>query len=174
MKRYRRLAIAAVALTISAALLRPQISSALVIRGDEFAYRGQTSGALRMYERAIVVDRDNASAVDRLAFTGAVSHRAALVREAVSISSRYLAVHPADATILNDRGLAYQILRDYRSAERDFAKAGSASRDARNFTFAGFAAIHARDMLGARKFFHAALGIDRSYVPALRGLARLP
>lgn len=168
----RRGLIAALALVISAVILRPQLSNALVIRGDDLAYGGQALKARRMYVRAIVLDPENATAVDRLAFAEIISHRSREVRDAINGTSAYLDRHRSDAIILADRALGFQVLHDYRSAQRDFQLAGRLTRNPQTLTFAGFAALHARDGVDARKSFRAALIIDPSYVPARRGLAR--
>ena len=168
----RKALVVAVALTVAAIALRPQISSALVVRGDELAYRGDVARALVMYGRAIAFDRNNESAVDRYTFEGALSHKPALERRAIGISSAYLRQDPQDATVLADRALCYAILRDYVRAERDFARAGELARDTRSLTFAGFAALRANRREAARTHFLSALHIDETYEPAARGLVR--
>lgn len=172
MKQARKAAIVTVALTAAAILLRPQMSSALVMRGDELAYRGDRSRALVMYARAIAFDRDNGSAADRYAFQGAISHDAVMVERAVRVASAYLKRHPEDPTILADRALCYAILRDDVRAERDFAQAGGWTHDARSLTFAGFVALRAGRRARARAHFTTALHFDATYAPALRGLER--
>ncbi|MEO9170787.1 MAG: hypothetical protein ABI282_08695 [Candidatus Baltobacteraceae bacterium] len=168
----RRVLLTAIAILCATAILRPQISSALVVRGDDLAYGGQSARARRMYGRAIALDRDNAAAVDRLAFSETISHLPALLRAATAVTSRYLSRHPHDVTVLGDRALALELLGNYTSAERDFALAGHLSRDVQSLTFAGFAALHARSAVRARKLFADALRVDSTYEPALRGFNR--
>lgn len=166
----RRFTIAAIALSISAVLLRSQMSSALVLRGDDLAYRGNSHRALVMYRRALAFDSQNAVAVDRLAFTETITHRPGLVADAVRVATRYLNHHPDDATVLADRALASQILRRYGDAARDFAIAARITGDAQTATFAGFAALHAGNRAGARRLFTRARAVDPSFAPAMRGL----
>ena len=172
MSTRRRFSVAVFAIAISALLLHGQISSALVLRGDEFAYRGDAARALQMYRRAIAIDGENENAVDRLAFQGAITHRPDLVRESVATASAYLNRHPLAVPILWDRALSLQLLGHFRGAEHDFALAGIKAGDARSLTFAGFAALHAKDRGAARQHFLRALAVDPQYAPAARGLER--
>lgn len=172
MKTERKALVVIVALAAAAIALRPQMSSALVVRGDDLAYRGDAARALTMYGRAIAFDRNNESAVDRYTFEGAISHKPALERKAVGISSAFLRRYPQDATVLADRALCYAILRDYVRAERDFARAGELARDPRALTFAGFSALRANRRELARAHFLSALRVDETYEPAVRGLVR--
>lgn len=168
----RRLALVAIALGISAVILRPQLASSLVIRGDDFAYRGNLQRAREMYQRAMWVNSDDGTAVDRYAFSALLSHEPHLLRAGVATASRYLAGHQDDATVLMDRGLLLQTLHNYAQAEGDFARVGALTHDARALTFAGFNALHAGDHRDARAYFARASAIDPSFIPAKRGLAR--
>ena len=58
----RRTLLALAGVGISAAMLRAQLSDALVVRGDEFLYRAEPARALAYYRRALAVDRDDGAA----------------------------------------------------------------------------------------------------------------
>jgi tetratricopeptide (TPR) repeat protein len=166
----RRIALALTGIVISAYLLRPQVSEALVIRGDERLYRGSAVDALGYYRRAIVTDPLDAAAIDRFAF-GAVSLRTpALVRDAIELSSRYLRRRPDDDVVRMDRAMAFRLLRDWRHAADDFARVGERDRDATALTFAGYAAEALRDEKRAAALWREALAVDPGFRAARRAL----
>lgn len=165
----RRAALAGIGLAISFALLRPQLSAALVVRGDEMLYRGETAAALSFYRRALFFDRDETSAVDRVAFVTVMQHRRVPLESCMAVTSAYLRRHQ-DATIVMDRALCELLLKYNAAAERDFAHVASMRRDARAFVFAGFAALHRRDRAQARHYWEEALDISPEYLPAVRAL----
>lgn len=166
----RRIALALTGVALSGYLLRPQISEALVIRGDERLYRGNTADALTYYRRAIAADPLDGSAVDRFAF-GAVSvRRPVSVRDAIELSSQYLRRRPDDDVVRMDRAMAFRLLRDWRHAAEDFARVGERERDATALTFAGYAAEALDEESRASAFWQEALAVDRDFRPARRAL----
>ncbi len=169
----RRVLVAAIGIGVSAVLLRPQISSALVVRGDELNYRGETAPARRLWQRAIAWDSNDREAVDRLCFSEIMSHSPGLLEHSVATATAYLDGHRGDALILADRALALEILGKFAQAEVDFSLAGRATQDVRTLTFAGFAAIHAGHRAFARQLFSEATRVDPHFLPASRGLARV-
>ena len=171
----RRITLALAGVMMSGYLLRPQVSQALVVRGDERLYRGSSLEALEYYRRAIQVDPLDASAVDRFAF-GAVSLRSAnVVREAIALSSAYLDQRPGDDVVRMDRAMAFRLIGDWHDAANDFERVGERQRDATALTFAGYAAERVREGSRARILWREALSIDPSFRAALRALhARRP
>lgn len=166
----RRITLALTGIVMSGYLLRPQISQALVIRGDERLYRGSAADALIYYRRAIAADPLDGSAVDRFAF-GAVSLRKpALVRDAIELSSQYLRRRPDDDVVRMDRAMAFRLLRDWRHAADDFARAGERERDATALTLAGYAAKALHEEKRATALWRQALVFDRSFRAARRAL----
>ncbi len=170
---WRRLALSALALMVSALLLRGQISSAIVLRGDQEAYVGHDAHANALYLRALYVDPHNAVAVDRFAFGTLSGHRPRMMRRGIRVASRYLIQTPRDATVLMDRALLEEALGHFADAERDFGRVALLRASAQAYTFAGFAALRAGDRKGAVAYWHGAARIDASYVPARVALARI-
>ena len=170
---WRRLALSALALMVSALLLRGQISSAIVLRGDQEAYVGHDAHANALYLRALYVDPHNAVAVDRFAFGTLSGHRPRMMRRGILVASRYLIQTPRDATVLMDRALLEEALGHFADAERDFGRVALLRASAQAYTFAGFAALRAGDRKGAVAYWHGAARIDASYVPARVALARI-
>lgn len=164
--RVRRTIVAATALLLGTFLFRSQVASALVVRGDDFLYRNDTSAALARYERALALNGGDPAAVDRIAFLGIEQRTRFSLRRATAVTSVYLGSHPNDAIILADRGLCYLIGREYVRAQSDFQRAAEILRDPRYFTFAGWAAYHAHDPQRARRLWIHAMAIDRSFLPA--------
>lgn len=166
----RRIVLALTGVVMSGYLLRPQISQALVIRGDERLYRGSPADALTYYRRAIAADPLDGSATDRFAF-GAVSLREpALVRDAIELSSQYLRRRPDDDVVRMDRAMAFRLLRDWRDAADDFARVGERERDATALTFAGYAAKALHEQKRATAFWQQALTVDPSFRAARHAL----
>lgn len=166
----RRIALGLTGIVMSAYLLRPQISQALVVRGDERLYRGSAVDALSYYRRAIATDPFDGAAVDRFAF-GAVSLRKpALVRDAIDLSSQYLRRRPDDDVVRMDRAMAFRLLRDWPHAADDFARVGRRERDATALTFAGYAARSLHEEKRAAAFWREALAVDRSFRAARHAL----
>jgi tetratricopeptide (TPR) repeat protein len=167
----RRIALALTGVIVSAYLLRPQISQALVIRGDERLYRGSTIDALRYYRRAIATDPLDGSAVDRFVFSAVSVRKRSVVEEAIALSSAYLLRRTDDDVVRMDRAMAFRMLGDWRHAESDFELAGRRERDATALTFAGYAALAAHRRLRATILWREALAVDGQFVPARRALA---
>lgn len=159
----RRIALALTGIVISGYLLRPQISQALVIRGDERLYRGSAAEALMYYRRAIAADPFDGSAVDRFAFGAVGLRKPAFVRDAIELSSQYLQLRPDDDVVRMDRAMAFRLLRDWRHAAGDFACVGERERDATALTFAGYAAMALHEEKRATALWRQALAFDRDF-----------
>jgi tetratricopeptide (TPR) repeat protein len=144
----------------------------LVDRGDVLAYAGDKRSSA-MYERALFFDRANAVAADRLIFGAILSHDPARIRRAISIADGELATRPADATIEMDRALCFQLLRDFRSAVRDFSDVGLRSREPRALLFAADDAAKLGRISEARTLLQLAVHDDPRFSPARIALVRV-
>lgn len=169
----RRLLIAVIAVVAAGLILRPQLSTTLVMRGDEFTAQNKLDRATAMYARALLFDDANGAAMDRLVFTAILRHDRTILRAAISRASSYLQGHPTDAVVRSDRALAFQVLRDFRRAQVDFAQTGDQLHDARLLTFAALDAARNGDRAQARRFLRRAVQYDRTFLPARRALERL-
>ena len=128
----RRTALALLGIATAACILRPQISDALVVRGDEFLYRADPARALVYYRRARAVDGDDGAAADRFAFVATMMRDARVNAEALRETSAYLQRHPDDAVVRMDRAMA-SAPRD-SCVERsviDFSLVGARTNDPR-------------------------------------------
>jgi tetratricopeptide (TPR) repeat protein len=168
----RRLLLCGIALCVGALLVRPQISSALVVRGDEMTMRANIPRALEFYRRAIWFDSSNGVAVDRFAFTAMMSHDRQDIGAAVAMTTTNLHRDPENRVLLFDRAMCERILDRQAQAERDFANLGRLARDPQAYTFAGFAAQRMGQSARAQRWWRLALSIRPSFVPAIRALAR--
>jgi tetratricopeptide (TPR) repeat protein len=168
----RRTLLALTGVAISALLLRPQISDALVVRGDEFLYRSLPSRALAYYGRALAVDGDDAAAADRFAFVSMMLRDRAALNESLRVTSAYLIRHPEDSVVRMDRAMAYRAAGIPRGALDDFALVGARTGDARALTFAGYAADGLGERSLARRFWRAAIGSQPGFPPAVHALER--
>lgn len=168
--RIRRFAVAAVALLFASILFRTQVADALVIRGDEYLYRGSRTQALVHYNRALAIAPGSEVAADRYVFLSLQRQTSASLALAVKVATRYLRDHPDDAPLLNDRALCYLHMRKYVPAERDFARAARASRRPDEYVFAGWAAQHADRGRDAAALWREALHIRPGYRPAVLAL----
>jgi hypothetical protein len=166
----RRFGLALTGVALSAYLLRPQIADALLIRGDERLYRGDPTDALRYYRRALWIDATDGAAVDRFLFVATQLHDAASEREGVALAGRYLRLRK-DADVQFDRAMANRALGRLGRALADFAAVGRASRDARAYAFAGYAADALGERARAIAMWRAALSLD-SGLPAARDALR--
>ena len=167
---FRRIALALTGIVLSAYLLRPQISQALVIRGDERLYRGSAADALIYYRRAIEADPTDGDAVDRFSF-GAISLRnRALVRAGIEFASEYLRRRPEDDVVRMDRAMACRLVGDWRCAADDFERAGVRKRDATALTFAGYAALALHQRTRAIALWQRALTVNSGFVAARHAL----
>jgi tetratricopeptide (TPR) repeat protein len=169
--RLRRFAIAAVALALAFVLFRPQVAQALIVRGDEFLYRGNTSAALERYQRALALMPESQTAADRYAFLSLQRNTPSSLRRAITIAGRYLRRHPDDAVLLTDRALCYLHQKRYALAQNDFEHAARSSHAPESFVFAGWAAEHAGRAKSARTLWRLALAVRRGYRPALIALS---
>jgi tetratricopeptide (TPR) repeat protein len=168
----RRVAVVVTALVVAAVVLRPQLSSALLTRGDTLAYWGYRQEARRAYERALAFDASNGAAADRLVFDSAVSGDRDAIGEGVAAATRFLALQPHDAAVLMDRAFCYQHLGAYELAADDFYSAGVIARDARALMFAALDKRRLRDDVGSRRLLREAVAVDPRFVPAARALRR--
>jgi tetratricopeptide (TPR) repeat protein len=166
--RARRFTMALCALAGAALLFRSQVADALVLRGDDYLYRGEPARALQRYARALALDPFSQSAVDRYVF---VSIERSDFSGAVAVATRYLSSRPNDGTVRTDRALCYLHERRYALAERDFESAARATGSAPTFVFAGWAARHAGNLKAARALWMQALRIRPGYRPATLALA---
>lgn len=170
--RRRRIALALCGVLIAAYVLRPQISDALVLRGDERLYRGRAVDATRYYRRAIDVDPSDGVAVDRYVFAAVGLRRAKLVHDAIDRATRYLRLKPGDDVVRMDRAMALRAVGDWGGALADFARVGIREHDATALTLAGYAALARHQPLRAAQFWKAALSIDDDFVAARHALRR--
>jgi tetratricopeptide (TPR) repeat protein len=164
--RPRRFAVAIVSLICASVLFRSQIAQALVIRGDEYMFRGDRQAALERYRRALALDAHSEAAADRYVFITMQAHTHAAMARAIAVATRYLSERPQDAALRGDRALCYLYLHEYRRAESDFSKAARVSHDGRDYVFAGLAAEHAGDLSSAMAFRRAALRAEPRYAAA--------
>jgi tetratricopeptide (TPR) repeat protein len=171
---FRRTALAVLGVSIAASILRPQVSDALVVRGDEFLYRADWPRALDFYRRALVVDADDGAAADRFAFVATALRDRGARAEALRETSAYLQNHPDDAVVRMDRAMAYREEKNARAALADFALVGARTSDPRAFVFAGYAAESGGDAPLARRFWRAALSLQPGFIAARRALERHP
>lgn len=169
--RPRRFAAALTALLCAAFLFREQIADALVIRGDEYLYRGKAVEALERYRRAMRVSPLSETATDRYVFVSMQLRDAAALNRAISAAGRYLAMHPNDPAVLSDRALCYLHLGKYALAQADFVDAARSAHTPNYYVFAGWAAQRRGRKSSARTLWRAALSIDPRYGPAVRALA---
>lgn len=166
----RRLAVAAAGVACAAVLLRTQVGSSLITRGDDLARAGDVTGAVRAYTRATQFDSHSAAASDRLAFTLLMRRGRGDAARAFAIAGATLQVAPGDAALHADRGFAAERLGRWRDAERAFAAAADAARDPRYAHLAARMAQHSDDPAATRLHLHAALAIDPRYAPARAAL----
>ena len=168
----RRLCLVLLSVAVAAIVLRPQVSSALVSRGDDLQYSGDVSRALAMYRRALSVDRDNTIAADRFAFLSMTTHAPENEETGLRLVTEVLARHPGLIALRYDRALCAHALRRYDQAARDFEAVGLRARDPRALTFAAldFRREHIRR---ARELLRLAIRFDPHFEPARRDLARL-
>jgi tetratricopeptide (TPR) repeat protein len=168
----RRTALALVGIGVAALILRPQISDALVVRGDEFLYRAEPGRALEYYRRAFEVDGDDGAAVDRFAFVASMRRDPRTNAEALRETSAYLERHPGDTTVRMDRAMTYRAAGIMRGALADFSLVGAWTGDPRAYTFAGYAALRCGDASLARRLWRAALTLQPGFAAAKRALRR--
>jgi len=168
----RRIGVVAMALAIASAMLRPQLSSAFVTRGDELSYRGDAGRAREMYRRALIADGRNVAAVDRFAFSALMSHDRFQLLAGLAALDRTLGQFPDRIELRMDRALCEHALGRFSRAAVDFEYVGMQTHDPRSLLFA------ALDNAGTRKahaehLLRAALAADPNFRPARRDLSRL-
>ncbi len=170
--RARRCVLAVLGVAGAATILRPQISSALVVRGDEMLYMARTARALVLYHRALFFDPDNAAAADRYVFVSMTTHRRTALEDAVVLATSFLRRHNGNATILMDRALCNRSLGRQRAAELDFVRADMERKNAAALVFAGYAALRLGDPSRARHWWRMSLNEHPDYTPAEKALRR--
>ena len=168
----RRACIAALGCVLAATVCRGQIATALLLRGDEFLYRGNDADALRYYGRAITLDPRLASAADRYAFVAMQTHNRRALDDAIRTLDRAIAAGSGDVALIADRALCLHLERRYAPARRDFIAAARESRDPRYFTFAGWDAYALDDKRAAHALWRRALSLSPRFLPARRALER--
>lgn len=127
------------AIAVSALLFRAQISTALMLRGDDLLARGDAAGAQGKYEWALRFDSSNGAALDRVLFA-ALERRDAGARQMVlQRADSYLRRHPGDAAVLQDRALCELLLHERVRAAGDLERAARTARDAQLAAFAAIA-----------------------------------
>jgi hypothetical protein len=167
----RRLLIVVVAVGLAALLLHPQISAALVTRGDTLAYWGNTRAAMAEYERALLFDRGNVVAADRYAFDASLTRDPKVMARATSLTESLAETNGGIPELLFDRALCFQRLGNYSVASKEFARAGRALHDPRAMMFAALDQRQLRNMHQFRSLLREAVAFDRAFTPASRDLA---
>lgn len=166
----RKVAIVIISLSISCALLRTQLSSALVTRGDALAYWGDQNEARAAYKKALFFDPLNGVAADRYAFSASMTSDRQILESCVAVASTYLLRAPDNSAILMDRALCYQHQRFLAAAIKDFSRVGETARDARAFMFAALDERVLHQSLRARRLLRKAVLVDPQFLPARREL----
>ncbi|HVA27563.1 MAG TPA: hypothetical protein VNF68_05255 [Candidatus Baltobacteraceae bacterium] len=170
-QRGRRCGLVVVAIALATMLLRAQISSAFVTRGDDLSYSGNPTRSREMYERALLADPRNRVAADRYAFSAMMSHQMPLLVSAIAELDRALTREPHDLALRMDRGLCEQAAHRFPDAVRDFAYVGRSAHDPRALTFAALD-VASVDRRRARAYLIEAVGYDPRFEPAVRDLHR--
>jgi tetratricopeptide (TPR) repeat protein len=168
---FRRLRIAVLALLVSSLLFRGAVADALVVRGDDFLYRGDTLQALAHYRRALVVDARSSVAADRFTFVAMMRRSHSSLNDCIIVASRFLQ-RGESAGVRSGRALCFLALRRYHSARQDFERAAALNHSARDLVFAGWAAKRTGDGRGARHLWALALQWSPAYQPARSALGR--
>jgi len=152
-------------------LFRAQIAQALIIRGDDYMYRGNRAAALERYGRALWILPSSQTAADRYVFVSMERQTPQARHAALLVANRYLSACPHDAVLLSDRALWYLHARRYTDAQRDFTAAADATHSVTDYLFAGYAAEHARNHRAAVRLWKSALLARPGYRPAVIALA---
>ena len=134
--RPRRFRMAITGIVLAAFLFRSQVAQALVVRGDDFMYRGESATALAHYSRALRLDPNSSIAADRYVFVQMERHTGTALRSCISTANAYLLKNPNDATVLGDRAMCYLLQRRYARALRDFRAAVRLSPGTRQYVIA--------------------------------------
>lgn len=169
----RRIGVIVLALAIATILLRAQVSSALVARGDALALFNRPRDARAIYARALMFDPGNSSAADRLAFAAAMGNDVPLLTSCIAIAGAVISRDPENGPLLMDRALCYQRLRRYALAIDDFRRVGRLLHDPRALMFAALDEGRLDNRRTSRQLLLEALAYDRRFMPAAAALARL-
>jgi tetratricopeptide (TPR) repeat protein len=172
--RGRRFGIALTALLLAGLAFRPQIADALIVRGDDYVYRGDSVAALERYRRALAIWPASQTAADRYVFLNMQLNTARSLHDGIDVATRYLSHRPGDAPILSDRALCYLREKRYALAQADFERAAMAQPTAQSYAFAGWAAQRAGRHRAALWLWKLALRMQPHYRPALIALAEHP
>lgn len=166
----RRFTVVGVAIVMTALLLHKVLSSALVTRGDDLTYAGNVLGALQKYSLAHFLNRSDAVATDRYAFTAIRSHNASLLLNAIVMIEET----PANGrqTLVMDRALCLHLLGRYADAAAAFERAGRVGRDGRAMFFAALDEKRVNRTAKARKLLALAMFLEPNFKPAHEAYAR--
>ena len=168
----RRVGLIMIALVLSSVLLRSQLASALVTRGDDLVFWGNERAALAKYEIAVRIDPSSAAAADRFAFTAIRMHQPALLRRAVRFIDIALAPRASDPMLGLDRALCLHALGSYAEAAAAFSAVGVRTRDARALMFAALDLERIHRGAEARSLLKSAVALDPGFMPARHDLLR--
>lgn len=152
-----RVALSAASLAVAAAIFRPQLAQALVVRGDDLLAQNRLDAALLHYRRALFFEPASAVAVDRYAFAATQRRSHDSVASAIAVASAYLRRDPRQANVLEDRALCFLILHRYDAAAHDFSDAARVTGSRQQYLFAAWAALRAGRASSARAFWRTAM-----------------
>jgi len=127
----RRCCLAISSLALAWILLHPYVADALCMRGDEYVRIGDALTAQRYYTRAVAVDPDSPSAVERFAFSALELRTRNELTADVNVTTAFLKRHPEDFRIRLARALAFSAIGLSAEAAADFRAVGAARRDLR-------------------------------------------
>ena len=108
---WRRLAILAVTVALSAFFFRGYVSAGLVNRGDDLLRAGEAARAVHFYQRAMFFDPTWETPVDRLAFAASMSGDARAFKYGIAVASAYLDRDPSSEKVRWDRAMCYLHLK---------------------------------------------------------------
>lgn len=133
-------------------------------------YRGDENAALERYRRALSVWPLSEAAADRYVFLEMQRNTRASLGSGIQVATQYLSHRPQSAVLLFDRALCLLRAKRYGLAQRDFIAAASGRGAAQALVFAGWAARHRGDRIGAARLWKRALREQPHYRPALVAL----
>lgn len=168
----RRVGLIMIALVLSSVLLRSQLASALVTRGDDLVFWGNERAAVAKYELALRIDPNSSTAADRFAFAAIRMHHPVLLRQAVRFIDIPLARHPSDPILELDRALCLHALGSYSEAAAAFFAVGLRTHDARALMFAALDLERIHRGAEARALLRSAVAFDPGFMPARHDLLR--
>lgn len=110
-----------------------------MLRGDDLLARGDATGALAKYRRALAFDPSNGGALDRVLFAALERRSPGTLGDVLHRANAYLSHHPADAAVLQDRALCELMLGKRALAAGDLERAARISHDMQTSAFARIA-----------------------------------